>query len=133
MLQGEAILSVLNLQELSPQNADHDYNFACIYRAYKMVFIITSQYSYWLNGRAIAQADSHRLPGFEYRSRRVGFVVDKVALWQVFSEYFGFPLPILIPPSAPHSSSGAGTIGQTVADVPSGLSLTPTEETKTTG
>jgi hypothetical protein len=28
----------------------------------------------------------------------VGFVVDKVALGQVFSDYFGFPLPIFIPP-----------------------------------
>jgi hypothetical protein len=26
------------------------------------------------------------------------FVMDKVALGQVFSEYFGFPLPIFIPP-----------------------------------
>jgi hypothetical protein len=35
-----------------------------------------------------------------------------------------FPLPI-IPPTAPHSSSfGPGTIGQTVANVPCGLSLT---------
>jgi hypothetical protein len=34
----------------------------------------------------------------------VEFVVDKAALGQVFSEYFGFPLP-LIPPTAPHSSS----------------------------
>jgi hypothetical protein len=33
------------------------------------------------------------------------FVVDKVALGQVFSEYFGFPLPIFIPPIAPQSSS----------------------------
>jgi hypothetical protein len=40
-----------------------------------------------------------------------------------------FPLPILIPPSAPHSS-GAGTIGQLVAAVPSGLSLTPPQGTK---
>jgi hypothetical protein len=30
-------------------------------------------------------------------------VVDKVALGQVFSQYFGFPLP-RIPPTAPHSS-----------------------------
>jgi hypothetical protein len=29
-----------------------------------------------------------------------------------------------------HLSSGAGAIGQTVADVPSGLSLTPPQETK---
>jgi hypothetical protein len=34
----------------------------------------------------------------------VGFVVDKTALWNVSSEYFGFSLP-LIAPTAPHSSS----------------------------
>jgi hypothetical protein len=32
-----------------------------------------------------------RRPGFEPGSGHVGFVVDKVALRQVFSEYFGFP------------------------------------------
>jgi hypothetical protein len=47
---------------------------------------------------AIAQAVSRR-PGFETRSGHVGFVVDKVVLGQIFSE------PILIPPTAPHSSS----------------------------
>jgi hypothetical protein len=41
-----------------------------------------------------------------------------------------FFLPIIIPPISPHSSStGAGTKGQTVADVPSELSLTPPQET----
>jgi hypothetical protein len=60
----------------------------------------------------------------------VGFVVDKVALGQVSLLVLRFPLPIFIPPTAPHSSSGAGTIGQTVADVPSGLSLTPPQEIK---
>jgi hypothetical protein len=40
---------------------------------------------------------------------------------------FRFPLPILIPGTA---SSGAGTIGQLVVDVPSGLSLSPHQETK---
>jgi hypothetical protein len=30
--------------------------------------------------------------------------MDKVALGQVFSEYLGFSLPILIPPAARHSS-----------------------------
>jgi hypothetical protein len=35
---------------------------------------------------------SHRGgPGFDPRSGLVGFVVDKVALGQVFSEYFGLP------------------------------------------
>jgi hypothetical protein len=35
----------------------------------------------------------------------MGFVVDKVALGQVFSEYFGFPLPIFISPISPQSPS----------------------------
>jgi hypothetical protein len=35
----------------------------------------------------------------------MGFVVDKVALEQVFSEYFGFFLPIFIPPISPQSRS----------------------------
>jgi hypothetical protein len=33
-----------------------------------------------------------RLPGFEHDSGHVEFVVDKVALMQAFSEYFGFPV-----------------------------------------
>jgi hypothetical protein len=33
----------------------------------------------------------HIRPGFEPGSGHVGFVVDKVALGQVFSEYFGSP------------------------------------------
>jgi hypothetical protein len=35
----------------------------------------------------------------------VGFVVDEVALEQVLSEYFGFPLPIFISPISPQSPS----------------------------
>jgi hypothetical protein len=45
-------------------------------------------------GRAVALAVSHWLPTaaarVRARSGHVGFVVDKVALGQVFSEYFGF-------------------------------------------
>jgi hypothetical protein len=56
-----------------------------------------------------------RRPGFKPGSSHVGFVVDKVALGQVFSEYFGFPCQ-----SSFHQflhnhhnlTSGAGTIGQ---------------------
>jgi hypothetical protein len=58
----------------------------------------------------------------------VGFVVDKAALGQVFSEYFGFPCQSSfhqLLPNHHHLSSEAGTIGQTVAAVSSGLSLTP--------
>jgi hypothetical protein len=46
-------------------------------------------------GRSIAQAVSRWRPaaaaGFKPGSGQVGFVVDKVALGRVFSEYFGFP------------------------------------------
>jgi hypothetical protein len=58
----------------------------------------------------------------------VGFVVDKVALGQVFSEYFRFSLPIFIPPIAPQSPSSIiwrWYSRPVVAAVPSGLSLTP--------
>jgi hypothetical protein len=57
----------------------------------------------------------------------VGFVVVKVALGQVFSEYFGFlwqPFHRLLY-THHHPSTGAGKIGQIVADVSSGLSLPP--------
>jgi hypothetical protein len=48
----------------------------------------------FINDRAGAQAVSRwlppRRPGFA-SGQHVGFVVDKAALGQVFSEYFGFP------------------------------------------
>jgi hypothetical protein len=78
-----------------------------------------------------AQAVSRWLPtavaGFEAGSGHVGFVVDKVALGAGFLRVLRFILP-----TAPHSpsSSRAGTIGQSVADVPSGLSLSAPQETK---
>jgi hypothetical protein len=40
---------------------------------------------------AVAQAVSSWLPTAAARVWQVGFVVDKVSLGQVFSEYFGFP------------------------------------------
>jgi hypothetical protein len=95
---------------------------------------ITPQY-----GRAIAQAlvvgFPPRRPGFEPESVHVGFVVDKVALGQVFSEYLGFPCPSSFHQLLHnhnhhhhhrHLSSGAGTYNRpVVVAVPSGLSLTP--------
>jgi hypothetical protein len=61
-------------------------------------------------GRAIAEAVSRWLPTAAARVRarfwQVGFVVDKVASGQVFSEYFGFPCQKpLIPPNSPSSQS----------------------------
>jgi hypothetical protein len=46
----------------------------------------------WL--RSLVAGLSSRRPGFAPWSIHVGFVVDKVALGQVFSEFFGFPLSI---------------------------------------
>jgi hypothetical protein len=63
----------------------------------------------------------------------VGFLVDKVELGQVFSEYFGFHCQFSFHQMLhTHLSSGAGAIGQLVPDVPSGLivSLTPLHERK---
>jgi hypothetical protein len=60
-------------------------------------------------------------------------MVDKVALGQDFSEYFGFRCQFSfyrLLHIHHHVSSGAGTIGQLVADVPIGLSLIPPKETK---
>jgi hypothetical protein len=44
----------------------------------------------WL--RRLVAGIPPRRPGFDPGSVHVGFVVDKVALEQVFPEYFGFPL-----------------------------------------
>jgi hypothetical protein len=64
-----------------------------------------------------------RRTGFEPRSDHVGFVVNEAALGQVFSEYFGFPCQAFhrLLHTNHHTSSGAGTTDQIVADVPSGL------------
>jgi hypothetical protein len=68
---------------------------------------------------------------FESWSGQLGFVVDKVELEQVFSEYFGFPRQLSfyrLLQNHHRLSSGAGTVGQLVVDVPNGLSLTPPRE-----
>jgi hypothetical protein len=50
-----------------------------------------SHYLLHYKNHAIAQAGFQlRRPGFDPKSVHVGFVVDKVAMGQVFSEYFGF-------------------------------------------
>jgi hypothetical protein len=53
-------------------------------------------------------------PGFEPGSFRVGFTVDKAALGQVFSYYFGFPCQALyrLFHTHHHPSSVSGKIGQ---------------------
>jgi hypothetical protein len=63
----------------------------------------------------------------------MGFVVDEVALGQVFFEYLSFPCQFSfhrLLHTNHHISPGAGTISELVADVPSALNLTPPQETK---
>jgi hypothetical protein len=57
--------------------------------------------------------------------------MDEVSLRHILSKYFGFPCQSLSRLLHAHYlSSGAGTTCQIVVDVPSGLSLTPPQETK---
>jgi hypothetical protein len=61
----------------------------------------------------------------------MGFVVDKVALGQILSEYIGFPCQFSFHQILrTQLSSGAGTIGQLVGNVPSRLILIPPHEIK---
>jgi hypothetical protein len=65
--------------------------------------------------------------GFDPGSGQVRFVVDKVMLGQVFSEYYGFPCQSSFHQllhNHPHLSSGAGTIDQKWPQY-KGLSPTP--------
>jgi hypothetical protein len=74
-----------------------------------------------------------RRPGFDPGSGQMGFVLDKVVLGQVFSEYFAFPCQSSFHQllhNHPHLSSWAGTIGQKWPQC-KGLSPTPLAIKKT--
>jgi hypothetical protein len=73
-----------------------------------------------------------RRPEFDTRSSHVGFVVEKTVLRQVSFEYFGFPCQFLFHQMlhTHHLPSEAGTVGQLMIVVTSGLSLTPPHETE---
>jgi hypothetical protein len=55
--------------------------------------------------------------------------LEKLAMEQVSTKYFYFPYQFSFRQMFhTHVSSGAGTIGKPVADVPSGLSLAPRKD-----
>jgi hypothetical protein len=65
-------------------------------------------------------------PKFNPKSSHVGSAVDKMALGQVSFKSFGFLCHISFHQTLhTYPSSRAGIISQSVADAPSGLSLTP--------
>jgi hypothetical protein len=82
-------------------------------------------------GRAIAQAVSRQLLTAAARIRSqvksCGICGGQSGNAAGFLRVLRFHLSILIPTTASHLSSGSGTKGQIVADVPSGL--TPPQET----
>jgi hypothetical protein len=67
-----------------------------------------------IQGRSIAQVVSRWLPTAAARIRarvwQVGFVVDKVTLRQVFSEYFGFPCQSLFNQILHHHHNHPGQV-----------------------
>jgi hypothetical protein len=84
--------------------------------------------------RVIAQAVSRRLPtaAASVRSHIRSF---GICGWQSdngigFLRVLRFPLPILTPPTAPHSSPGAGTTDKLMTDTPSELMFHHTLWTK---
>jgi hypothetical protein len=94
--------------------------------------------SYFIRRPCHDHAVSHRLPTAAARIRAqvrsCGICDGQSSDEAGFLRVFRYPLLILIPPIAPQSSSSSSSIVrglyQLVVDVPSGLNLTPPQETK---
>jgi hypothetical protein len=86
------------------------------------------------DGRVVAQAVNRWLPitepRFRARVRSYSICDGQSDRGTCILRVIRYRLPILIPPTARHSSpsSGVGIIGQAVADLP--ISLNPTQEAK---
>jgi hypothetical protein len=81
----------------------------------------------WVSGRAIAQAVSRWLPTAAARVWSSDICGGQFGAGVGFLRVLRFLLPVFIPPNSPSSwSPGVGTIGHSVADVPSGPSLDST-------
>jgi hypothetical protein len=98
--------------------------------------LILSPYVYLCLGRAVAQTVSRWFPTAATRVRvqakSFGICDGRNSTEEGFLRVLEFLLSILVPPNTPYSSSsGAGTIGQLVANIQSGLSLTLHHDRKT--
>jgi hypothetical protein len=106
--------------------------FVVIIAAGKLLFCKLWFWPYLMNfqSRSITQAVSRWLPNttawVRARVWSSGIYGGQSGAGAGFLRVLRFPLPIFIPPNSPSSQSPeAGTIGHSVADVPSGLSSTP--------
>jgi hypothetical protein len=74
-----------------------------------LCFLLTKLINCYSYGRAIAQAVSRRFPTAAARVRAqvrsCGICSEKSGTGAILLRILRFPLPVLIPPSAPHSSS----------------------------
>jgi hypothetical protein len=98
------------------------------FRIIKITFDFSLHFLSYLKGRAIAQVISHRLPTAAARVKSCGICGGQSGTRAGVLLVLGFPLPIFIPPIAPQSPSSIIWVRYTrpvVAEVPSGLSLTP--------
>jgi hypothetical protein len=100
----------------------------CCLQAIKIIFHpsnILFLLSYVLQLRRSVAGFQPRRPGFDLKSGHVAFEVEKVALGQVFYEYFGFHCQFsfhrLLNTQHHHLSCGAGTMGRISVDVRSCL------------
>jgi hypothetical protein len=127
-LQTQAVLTMFHLR--NTRTYSNSFKFVQIRSVYQTNLNCDSIKAVpWF--RRLGAGFPPRRPGLELRSGHVVFVVDKVALRQVFSEYYRFPCQFSFHRwlYTHHLSSEASTTGQFVADVPRGLSLTQPQET----
>jgi hypothetical protein len=82
-------------ERITPEHGEKIINDSFKWRTRIYIYITFIRVYDLTTARAIAKAVSRWLPTAAARVRaqvwQVGFVVDKVASGQVFSEYFGFP------------------------------------------
>jgi hypothetical protein len=100
-----------NLSPLPPKNMSRhtEYNIPTIFMCEGCVRAVPYT-------RRLVSNMSLRRSGFDPISAHVRFIVDKVALGQIFCKFFGFPLSISIHRGSPHSYIILGMNNRPVGD-----------------